>query len=57
MSFYTLSTVGLVPLGALATGAAAARLGEPPAVLASGIFLLAFAALLWVRAPAIRELE
>jgi hypothetical protein len=57
MSLYTLTTVGLVPLGALASGAAANRWGEPLIVLISSVLLLAFATVLWLRAPGIRKLE
>ncbi|MGA2820929.1 MAG: hypothetical protein ABSB61_09135 [Anaerolineales bacterium] len=56
MPFYTLSTAGLVPVGALVTGAAAARFGEPQTVQSSGAFLLGFAVVLWLRTPGIRGL-
>jgi len=57
LAFYSLSFNGLLPIGALLAGAAADWLGEPQTVLLSGTLLLAFAILLWFRAPGLRRLE
>ncbi|MGA2110739.1 MAG: MFS transporter [Anaerolineales bacterium] len=57
IAFYSLSFNGILPLGALLSGAAAFALGVQHAVLLSGSLLLAFGVALWFRAPGLRRLE
>lgn len=57
MGLYMLSYFGLMPIGALIAGAAADWGGETTTVRMSGILLLIFAVLLWLRAPRLRRLE
>ncbi len=57
MGIYTLTFFGLMPLGALLYGAAAARVGEPPAVMTGALLQLVAAALLAWRVPSLRALS
>jgi len=57
ISLYSLSFLGLVPVGSLLAGSAASLVGEPLTVLVSGILLLVFSLGLWFRAPHLRALE
>lgn len=56
MSLYTMGFVGVTPLGSLAGGAVAARLGAPVAVIAGGLGCLAMAAWFGWRLEALRPL-
>lgn len=55
MSIYTLVFTGLYPIGSLLAGTVAARASSPVAVMVNASVLLAFAALIWLRAPEIRR--
>ncbi len=57
MSIYTLSFFGFMPIGALVAGVVAARLGEPLTGALGAALMLAFALLLWVRVPELRNWE
>lgn len=57
ISIYTLGFFGLMPLGALLAGWAAALIGEPNTVTLSALVSLAFAGWLWLRVPQLRKLE
>jgi len=57
MSFYSLSILGLTPIGALLAGGLAQAIGEPNTVLLGASVCLACAALVWFRFPALRELR
>jgi predicted MFS family arabinose efflux permease len=56
MSVYTLVFFGAMPIGALLVGAAAARIGEVPVVLACATVLLGVSLLIWWRLPHMRRL-
>jgi MFS family permease len=55
MSIYTLTFFGFMPLGSLLAGAAAERIGEPTTVFLGAGVILAFAAVVWWRVPALRH--
>jgi MFS family permease len=57
MGIYSLTFLGLMPIGALLAGAVAEHIGEPVTVVLSSLISLGFAALLWVFAPKLRALE
>lgn len=57
IAFYSLSFNGILPFGALLSGAAAFALGVQHAVLLSGSLLLTFGVVLWLRVPGLRQLE
>ena len=57
MSLYSLTFFGLIPFGALWTGAVAEHLGEPVAVIIGSVISLGFAMVVWVWMPKIRKLE
>jgi predicted MFS family arabinose efflux permease len=57
MGFYSLSILGLTPIGALLAGTLAQAIGEPNTVLLGAAVCLACAALVWFRFPALRELK
>jgi MFS family permease len=57
MSIYTLTFFGLMPVGALLAGAAAARLGEPGTVVMGAVILLCFSAFIYWKAPQLRLAE
>jgi len=57
VSIYTLSFFGLMPVGALLTGAVAEAIGEPLTIVFSALISLAFAVLLWIYVPRLRSLE
>jgi predicted MFS family arabinose efflux permease len=57
MGLYSLSFFGLVPLGALRAGGAAAHVGEPATVIAGALVLLGYAALRRWRMPEVSELR
>jgi MFS family permease len=57
MSIYSLSFFGLMPLGSLLAGNAAARFGEPGTVLVSALIMLAFAGLMFLFAPGLRRVR
>lgn len=48
---------GGMPLGALWAGPLADRIGALPTIVVSALILLAFAGLLWLRAPHVRSLK
>jgi MFS family permease len=54
-SIYTLTFFGFMPLGSLLAGAAAERIGEPTTVFLGAGVILAFAAVVWWRVPALRH--
>lgn len=55
MSFYTMSLMGMAPLGSLLAGFAANRIGAPQTLIAAGVLCLATAAWFARQLPAIRE--
>jgi MFS family permease len=57
VSIYTLSFFGLMPVGALLTGAVAEAIGEPTTLVLSAIISLSFAVLLWLFVPQLRAVE
>jgi MFS family permease len=57
MAVYSLTFFGLMPIGALWSGAAAEYAGEPATVIIGAVLSLGFAALLWLFAPWLRRLE
>lgn len=57
VSVYTLSFFGLMPLGALLAGAVAEIIGEPLTIILSALISLGFGLFLWIRVPALRQLE
>ncbi len=56
MGIYTLVFFGMVPIGSLLAGIAAAEFGEPATVAVGALLLLAVSGLLWLRWPALRRL-
>jgi predicted MFS family arabinose efflux permease len=56
MSIYSLAFFGGMPLGALWAGALADIIGAPLTIVVGAIVILAFAGLLWIRVPQLREL-
>jgi predicted MFS family arabinose efflux permease len=57
MSFYSLSIMGLTPIGALLAGSLAQAIGEPNTVLLGAVVCLACAALVWFLFPTLRDLR
>jgi predicted MFS family arabinose efflux permease len=57
MSLYSLSILGLTPVGALLVGTLAQAIGEPNTVLLGASACLVCAALVWFRFPALRDLK
>ena len=57
MSIYTPIFFGAMPIGSLITGILADRFGETWTVAVSGVIMLGFAALVWVRSPELRKFE
>ena len=57
MSFYSLSILGLTPIGALLAGGLAQAIGEPNTVLLGAVVCLACAALVWFCFPSLRDLR
>jgi MFS family permease len=57
MAIYSLSMVGMLPVGSLLIGGLAEGVGEPIAVAFGAIVALAFAIFLFLRIPRIRTLE
>jgi MFS family permease len=57
MGVYTLTFFGLMPIGALWTGALAERVGEPGAILVNAFAWFGVAALAWYLVPKLRALE
>jgi MFS family permease len=55
MAVYSMTLVGMAPLGALIAGAAADRFGAPRTVAAAGVVCMAAAAVFWTQLPKIRE--
>ena len=55
MSFYTMSFLGVMPLGALAAGSAAEAWGVQPVVGAGGLVCLVASTVLHRRLPALRD--
>ena len=55
MSFYAMAFAGMSPFGSLLAGAAAARVGAPATVAASGVFCIAGALLFARQLPRMRE--
>ena len=55
MSFYSMAFAGMSPFGSLIAGVAAARVGTPFTVMASGIFCIAGALLFARQLPRMRE--
>jgi MFS family permease len=54
MSIFMLAFFGLMPVGSLLAGVAAARFGEPATVAAGAAILLVFSGLVWARVPELR---
>jgi MFS family permease len=57
MAIYSLTFMGLQPLGGLLVGVAAQGIGEPITVALAAVISLALAVGMWVRAPAVRALD
>ncbi|MCB0222722.1 MAG: MFS transporter [Anaerolineae bacterium] len=57
VSVYTLSFFGLMPLGALLAGFVAEFIGEPLTIILSALISLGFGLFLYIRVPALRQLE
>jgi MFS family permease len=57
MSIYTLVFQGLMPIGSLIAGAAAAQFSAPVTVLAGSGLLLIFAVVTWLIRPDLRRME
>jgi len=57
MSIYSLTFFGSLPIGALAIGAVAARLGEPAAIVVNALITLAYAGIVFVFMPKLRRQE
>jgi len=55
MSFYTLSILGMNPIGSLLAGAVAARVGVPATMIGAGVICLAGAAWFYRKLPEIRR--
>ena len=55
MSFYSMAFAGMSPFGSLLAGVAAARVGAPVTVAASGVFCIAGALLFARQLPRMRE--
>jgi predicted MFS family arabinose efflux permease len=55
MSFYSMAFAGMSPFGSLLAGIAAARVGAPATVVASGVFCIAGALLFARQLPRMRE--
>ena len=55
MSFYTLSILGMNPIGSLLAGSVAAKLGVPATMLGAGAFCLAGAVWFYWKPPEIRR--
>ncbi|MDA0329393.1 MAG: MFS transporter [Gemmatimonadetes bacterium] len=56
MALYTMAFVGMTPIGGLAGGAIADRVGAPIAVVAGGLGSLVLAIWFWRRLPDLREI-
>lgn len=57
MGIYSLTFLGLMPIGGLLAGAVAEHVGEPITVVLSSLILLGFATLMWMFVPRLRALE
>jgi MFS family permease len=57
MSVYTLSFFGFMPIGSLAAGAMAAGFGEPATGVLGSAVMLAFALLIYLRVPRLRQVD
>lgn len=57
MGIYSLTFLGLMPIGGLLAGAVAEHIGEPITVVLSSLILLGFATLMWIFVPRLRTLE
>jgi len=57
MSVVTLAIAGMMPLGSLAAGTAAIWIGAGEWLMICGAVLILIGAVLWVRLPALREME
>jgi len=55
MSIFTLAFFGLLPVGSLLAGEAAARFGEPLTVAAGAVISLIYAGFVWLRVPELRR--
>jgi MFS family permease len=55
MGAYTWIFFGFMPLGSLWTGVVAERIGEPEAVVINALCALAFAMLVWILFPRLRQ--
>ena len=55
MSFYTLSILGITPIGSLIAGALAAKIGAPATLILGGSVVAAAAAVFTLRLPALRR--
>jgi len=55
MSIFTLAFFGLLPVGSLLAGQAAARFGEPVTVAVGATVSLIFAGIVWLRVPELRQ--
>jgi predicted MFS family arabinose efflux permease len=57
MGLYSLMMMGGLPIGSLMVGVLAQRTSEPAAVIAGAMVLLVFAVWIYLRKPAIRQME
>jgi MFS family permease len=57
MGLYSLMMMGGLPIGSLMIGVLAERTSEPAAVVAGAVVLLIFASWIYLRRPAIRQME
>jgi MFS family permease len=57
MSVVTLGIAGMIPLGSLAAGGLAEVIGASEALMAFGVALTLIGAVLWVRLPALRDMN
>jgi hypothetical protein len=54
MSLYTMSFLGMIPMGSLAAGALADRIGAIATLAISGICCIGAGVVLWVKLPVLR---
>ena len=57
MSVVTLAITGMMPLGSLAAGGGAELIGAGEWLMVCGTALIVIGGVLWVRLPALREMD
>lgn len=57
MSVVALAIAGMMPLGSLAAGGGALLIGPGESLIVSGVLLIVIGVVLWVRLPALRDME